>query len=153
MLLWAPYNRSTDLLSKLKWYDGTVEPYLYSTPKSKEERQLQIPNQKNVMKYRGEVPENMVKNASNKQICCLDFLMNDMKNYSLKDVLNIEKVYDDNRIGGLMYCAYKTDNLLNSQMKHLIELFEIHDQIFILKEDEIYKLHLTKENVHKLFLS
>lgn len=148
-----PYTPSTELLSKLKWYDGTVEPYLYSTPKSKEGQQLQIPNQKNIMKYCGKVLENIVKNASNKQICCLDFLMNDMKNFSLKDVLNIEKVYDDNRIGGLMYCAYKTDNLLNSQIKHLLELFEMHDQIFILKEDEIYKLHLTQENVHKLFLS
>jgi hypothetical protein len=39
------------------------------------------------------------------------------------------------------------------QIKHLIELFEMHDQIFILKEDEVYKLHVTKENVHKLFLS
>jgi len=29
----------------------------------------------------------------------------------------------------------------------------MHDQIFILKEDEVYKLHITKENVHKLFLS
>ena len=147
------HNPSTELLSKLKWYDGTVEPYLYSTSESKGGHQIQIPNQKNIMKYCGKVLENIVKNASNKQICCLDFLMNDMKNSSLKDVLNIEKVYDDNRIGGLMYCAYKTDNLLNLQIKHLIELFEIHDQIFILREDEIYKLHLTKENVHKLFLS
>ncbi len=32
-----PHCPSTELLSKLKWYDGTVEPYLYSsTPKSKE---------------------------------------------------------------------------------------------------------------------
>ena len=29
----------------------------------------------------------------------------------------------------------------------------MHDQVFILKEDEIYKLHITKENVHKLFLN
>jgi hypothetical protein len=42
---------------------------------------------------------------------------------------------------------------LNSEIKDLIELFEMHDQIFILKGDEVYKLHVTKENVHKLFLS
>ena len=83
----------------------------------------------------------------------LDFLMNDVKKSSLKQALDIEKAYDDNRIDGLMYCAYKTDNLLNSEIKDLIELFEMHDQIFILKEYEVYKLHLTKENVHKLFLS
>ena len=78
--------------------------------------------------------------------------MNDVKKSSLKDALDIEKVYDDNRIAGLTYCVYKTDNLLNLEIKDLIELFEMHDQIFIVKENEVYKLHLTKENVHKLFL-
>jgi hypothetical protein len=148
-----PNSPSTDLLSKLKWYDGTVEPYYYSSPKSKEGQQLQIQSQKNIMKYCDKVIENVVKNADNKQVCCMDFLMNDVKKASLKEVLAIEKVYDNNRIAGLMYCAYKTDNLLNSEIKDLIELFEMHDQIFILKEDEVYKLHITKENVHKLFLN
>ncbi|MFZ0510759.1 MAG: hypothetical protein WAM14_04060 [Candidatus Nitrosopolaris sp.] len=148
-----PHSPATKLLTKLKWYDGTVQPYYYSSQKSKEGQQLQIQSQKNIMKYCGKVIENVVKNASNKQVCCLDFLMNDVKKSSLKDALDIEKDYDDNRIAGLMYCAYKTDNLLNSEIKDLIELFEMHDQIFIVKEDEVYKLHLTKENVHKLFLS
>jgi hypothetical protein len=52
-----------------------------------------------------------------------------------------------------MYCTYKTESLLNSEIKDIIELFEIHDQIFMLKDDEVYKLHVTKENVHKLFLN
>jgi len=68
-------------------------------------------------------------------------------------LLDKEKAYNDNRINGLMYCAYKTENLLNSEIKHLVELFEIHDQIFVLNEGKVYKLHLTKENVHKLLLS
>ncbi len=148
-----PHSPSTELLTKLKWYDGTVEPYYYSSQKPKEGQQLQIQSQKNIMKYCGKVIENVVKNASNKQVCCLDFLMNDVKKSSLRQSLDIEKDYDDNRIAGLMYCAYKTDNLLNSDIKDLIELFEMHDQIFIVKEDEVYKLHITKENVHKLFLS
>ena len=52
-----------------------------------------------------------------------------------------------------MYCTYKTENLLNSEIKNIIELFEMHDQVFLLKDDEVYKLHVTKENVHKLFLN
>jgi hypothetical protein len=52
-----------------------------------------------------------------------------------------------------MYCAYKTYNLLNSEIEDLIELFEIHDQIFIVKKEEVYELHIIKENVHKLILS
>jgi hypothetical protein len=37
-------------------------------------------------------------------------------------------------------------------MQDLVELFEGHDQIFILKEEEVYKLHITKEIIHKTFL-
>jgi len=51
-----------------------------------------------------------------------------------------------------MYCTYKTDTLLNVEIKDMIEIFEMHAQIFILKDD-VYKLHITEENVHKLFLN
>ena len=153
-----PRNPSTELLSRLKWYDGTAKPYPYSfATQSKDEQQaqaqIQVQSQKNIMKYCGKVIENVARNANNKQICCMDFVINDVGKDSLKQALVVEKAYDDNRIAGLMYCTYKTDNLLNSEIKDLIELFEMHDQIFILKEDEVYKLHIIKENVHKLFLS
>jgi uncharacterized alkaline shock family protein YloU len=166
-----PRNPSIELLSKLKWYDGTVKPYPFSfATQSKDEQhgisvkqqqqqqiqsqaQIQVQSQKNIMKYCGKVVENIVRNANNKQVCCMDFVINDVGKDSLKHALIVEKAYDDNRIAGLMYCTYKTDNLLNSEIKDLIELFEMHDQIFILKGDEVYKLHVTKENVHKLFLS
>ena len=105
------------------------------------------------MKYCNIVIENVVKNADNKPVCCMDFLINDVGKDSAKTGVDFREVYDENRIPGLMYCTYKTDNLLNSQIKDLIELFEMHDQIFILKEEEVYRLHITKENVHKLFLS
>jgi hypothetical protein len=154
-----PHSPSTELLSKLNWYDGTAKPYPYS---SKEERQqmqqtvqtqTQTQTQKYIMTYCSKIIENVVKKAGNKQICCMDFMMDDVGKASIKQALALEKAYDDNRIAGLMYCTYKTNNLLNSEIKDLIELFEMHDQIFILKEDEVYKLHVTKENVHKLFLS
>ena len=173
MLLWTARNPSIELLSRLKWYDGTVKPYPYSSvTQSKDEQhelslqqqqqqqqqiqaqaQTQVQSQKNIMKYCGKVIENVVKNANNNQVCCMDFVINDVGKDSLRQALIVEKAYDDNRIAGLMYCTYKTDSLLNSEIKDLIELFEMHDQIFILKEDEVYKLHITKENVHKLFLS
>ena len=169
-----PRNPSIELLSRLKWYDGTVKPYPYSSvTQSKDEQhelslqqqqqqqqiqiqaqaQTQAQSQKNIMKYCGKVIENVVKNANNNQVCCMDFVINDVGKDSLRQALIVEKAYDDNRIAGLMYCTYKTNSLLNSEIKDLIELFEMHDQIFILKEDEVYKLHMTKENVHKLFLS
>jgi DNA-binding transcriptional regulator YhcF (GntR family) len=83
----------------------------------------------------------------------LDFLINDVAKSSFKQALTIEKAYDNSRIPGLVYCAYKTETFLSSEIKDVIELFEMHDQIFIVKVDEVYKLHITKENVHKLFLN
>ena len=70
-----------------------------------------------------------------------------------KEALKLEKSYDENRIPGLMYCAYKTETLLSADIRDMIELFQNHDQIFIIKEDEVYKLHITKENIHNLFLN
>jgi hypothetical protein len=150
-----PSSTSTELLSKLKWYNGTIEPYYYSgdVQDRKQQSHLQIQSQKNIMKYCGNVMENIANNSNGKQICCMDFLINDIAKSSLKQALTIEEAYNNSRIPGLMYCTYKTEILLNSEIKDMIELFEMHDQIFIVKDDEIYKLHVTKENVHKLFLN
>jgi hypothetical protein len=105
------------------------------------------------MKYCGKVMDNIANNSNGKQVCCMDFLINDIAKSSLKQALTIEEAYDNSRIPGLMYCTYKTQTLLDSEIKDMIELFKMHDQIFIVKNDEVYKLHITKENVHKLFLN
>jgi hypothetical protein len=148
-------TQAAKLLRKLDWYNGNVEPYLYSknNPQIQQQAKSQTQNDEDVLSYCGEVMENIAKNADNKPVCCMDFLINDVGHSSLKQALAIEKAYDNDRIGGLMYCTYKTDVLLDSDTQDLIELFDTHDQIFILKKDEVYKLHVTKENVHKLFLN
>jgi len=97
--------------------------------------------------------ENIENNSNNKQVCCIDFLINDIAKGSLQHALTIEKAYDDSRIPGLMYCTYKTETLLSAEIKNLVELFEGHDQVFILKYDDVYKLQYHKKNVHKLFLN
>jgi hypothetical protein len=143
----------------MKWYNGTIMPYYYSNniqngkKQDQQNHERQMPIQKDLMKYCGNVMTNIANNANNKQLCCMDFLINDVAKTSLKQALTIEEAYDNGRLSGLMYCTYKTENLLNSEIKNIIELFQMHDQVFILKDDEVYKLHITKENVHKLFLN
>ncbi|MFB5600305.1 MAG: hypothetical protein ACE5SW_08785 [Nitrososphaeraceae archaeon] len=83
----------------------------------------------------------------------MDFLINDIANSSLRQALTTEKVYDSCRLPGLRYCSYKIETLFKSEINDLIELFEEHDQVFILRNEEVYKLHITKESVHKLFLN
>lgn len=86
-------------------------------------------------------------------MCCVDFLINDITNFSIKDAITIEKAYDENRLEGIVFCAYKTNNLLSTSITNMIEIFDLHEQIFIVKDKQVYKLHVTKENIHKLFLS
>lgn len=167
-----PDSQSSDLLSKLKWYNATIKPYYYTSTNTmaaesinyqdknhnllleqQNRHQTQMQSQKNIMKYFNRIIENIAKNANNIQVCCLDLLINDVAKASLKQALTIEKAYNSNRLVGLTYCTYKTATLLSSEIKDLLELFELHDQIFLLNKDEVHKLHVTKENVHKLFLN
>ncbi len=128
-----------DLLKKLNWFDSSTAPYKSS--------------QKDLMKYFIHVIQNILQNSNNKEICCVDFLINDISKSSIKDTINIEKAYNENRLEGLVFCVYKTNNLLNSSIPDIIETFNLHEQIFIIKDEQVYKLHITRENIHKLFLS
>ncbi|NOJ29957.1 MAG: hypothetical protein DA328_07305 [Nitrososphaeraceae archaeon] len=155
-----PSTNSSKLLSKLNWYNGTVIPYYYDefetlkrTQKNKSQSHVSD-NDKSILGYCTTIMENIaVNNVNKKQVCCIDFLIDDVAKSSLQQAMTIEKAYDASRIPGLMYCTYKTETLLRAKINDLLELFEGHDQVFILKDDDVYKLHITKENVHKLFLS
>jgi hypothetical protein len=148
-----PHSPETEFLSELKWYNGTVTPYYYTNDAHPAKLQAHTRNQKDITKYCRQVMTNIAEGANNKQLCCMDFLINDIAKSSLKQAMTAEQLYDNNRLSGLVYCNYKTENLINSDIKNMTELFEMHDQVFILKDAEVYKLHITKENVHKLFLN
>jgi hypothetical protein len=164
-----PGSPSSELLPKLKWYDATIQPTPTNTiaagsvnyqdnehPPLQEQQQQTTQmhqSQKKIIKYFSRVIKNIAENANNKQVFCVDFLINDVAQASLKQALAIEKAYNNNIIAGLTFCPYKTANLLHSDLLDMLELFELHDQIFLLSGDEVYKLHVTKENVHKLFLN
>jgi hypothetical protein len=134
-----PSSRVSKYLNNLGWFEGTILPY--------------EPQKKNVLKYCGATMERIAKSANNRQICCLDFLINDVAKSSLKQAISIEHAYDNDRISGFMFCTYRTNTLLGADMTSILDLFEMHDQVFVLKESEVYKLHVTKESVHKFFIS
>ena len=126
-------------LDELKWYNGTILPYEVSA--------------KGMISYCGNILKKTIKKADSQPICCVDFILGDIANKkSLSQALKIEHEYNKSRIGGLMFCPYKTSDLLSAGIEDLIELFEEHDQIFILKEEKVYKIHLTLESIHKMII-
>jgi hypothetical protein len=134
-----PASRLSKYLGNLGWYEGTILPY--------------EPDQQNIAKYCASTMDRISRAANNRHLCCMDFLINDVAKSSLKQAIRIEHVYDRDRIPGYMFCTYRTDTLLNTEIASIVDLFELHDQVFVLRDSDIYKLHISKENVHKFFLS
>jgi len=134
-----PKHHTEKVLSKLNWFNGTVKPY--------------TPHGIGSLKYCGHVIENIVKKSNNKPLCCVDFVITDIAKNSFDQAMELEKAYDESRLPGLMFCPYKSSDLMNSDITDLVELFMMHDRIFIVKNDDIYKLHMTKESIHKVFLN
>lgn len=134
-----PASRLTRTLAGLDWFDGTILPY--------------EPDQQNMAKYCGATMGRIAKATGSKSVCCMDFLINDIARSSLKQAVKIEHAYDENRVPGFMFCTYRTETLFEGKIDSLIELFELHDQVFVLRDSDVYKLHVTKENMHKFFLS
>jgi len=134
-----PKHQTEKTFSKLNWYNGTVKPYK--------------PHEGDGSKYCGQVMQKIVKESQKKPLCCVDFMITDIANNSFARAMELEKIYDEARLPGLMFCPYKASDLLNSDLTDMIELFLLHDRIFVVKNDDIYKLHITKESIHKIFLN
>ncbi len=134
-----PKHHTEKILSKLDWYNGTIKPY----------KAFGFDD----IKYCGRVIQKIVKASEKKPLCCVDFVITDIANNSLNHAMELEKEYDKARLPGLMFCPYKASDLIKSDIINMIELFLMHDRIFILKDDDIYKLHITKESIHKIFLN
>ena len=125
-------------LTKIKWFDGTVHPY------------EKDPNR--MSEYMISVIAKISKKADKRQICMIDGILEDVARTSLTKALSLENEYNKSRLEGLMFCTYKTDLILQNGIKEMMELFSCHDQVFILKNNEVFKMHVTKENTQKLLL-
>ena len=134
-----PKHYTEKVFLKLDWFNGTIKPYK--------------PHGIDGSKYCGRVMENIIKEAQRKPLCCVDFMITDIANNSLKEAVELEKIYDEGRLPGLMFCPYNAKDLIKSDITDMIKLFMMHDRIFVVKDDQIYKLHITKESIHKIFLN
>ena len=133
-----PAHPVTKILNKMHWFDATTYTYNIS--------------QKNIKKFFSSAIEKISKMAKGRQVCLFDFVIEDYAKISLKDAIRLETGYNSNRLSGLVFCPYQA-SILEKEISSVMEMFEIHDQVFIVKNSDVYKLHITKENIHKLFLS
>jgi len=108
---------------------------------------------KKLRKYSSKVFDHLGEVSVDKQTCFIGFMTEDIaQRYSLQKASEIEKIYNTKRIGGVVFCPYDMRKLNNFNFTDIFELFEKHDEIFVLKENEVYKLNVDKTNHAKLFL-
>ncbi len=69
---------------------------------------------------------------------------------SLGDANRLEEMYDNNRVIGIMYCSFLTEDVLLGNVEDILALLENHDESFVLKKDKLYRFRLTEESLHKL---
>ncbi len=126
-------------LKKHGWYDATISPYIQGIKKPE--------------KYSSKVFDHLGKITAGKQTCFIGFMTEDIAhNHSLLKANEIEKIYNTKQIGGVVFCPYDMRKLNSFDFTEIFKLFENHDEIFVLKENEVYKLNLDKTNHAKLFL-
>ncbi len=133
-----PTHHGIKILESCKWFNGTIIPY--------------NPELKNINSYFTQIMEKVVKTAGGNLICGMGFIAGDIASHgSLKKAIAIEKACNASRPKGFVFCPYQITDLLSAGIDGLLELFQEHDQIYIQKKNRLYKLHITEENIHKLF--
>lgn len=133
-----PSYKSVKLLKKLDWFDSTIHPYSSEN--------------KNFGRYTAHIVDKIAKESGRLPVCWFDFLIEDISRSSLKEAIHLESQYDENRLPGMTFCNYRLDTLMSAGINDLMDLFSHHDQVFILKDKELVKMHITKEGVQKLLL-
>ncbi|MEW6042988.1 MAG: hypothetical protein AB1608_01880 [Thermoproteota archaeon] len=133
-----PRHPAKKSLPKLGWFDGTVLPY---NPR------------KNTLRYFSQMVEKISKASKNHPLFAIDFVLADVASESLEEAIKLEREYDKDPMPGIFFCPYRAENVLSSSVAEAMELFLMHDPFYILKENELYKFHVTKESPHKIFLS
>lgn len=132
-------NVAVKYLKKHGWFDATISPYVQGI--------------KNPEKYSSKLYDNLGRIAADKQTCFLGFMTEDVAHqHSLQKASEVEKKYNTNRIKGIVFCPYDMTKFNKFSFTEIFKIIEEHDEIFVLKENEIFKLNLDKTNHPKLFL-
>lgn len=133
-------HKGMQFLIKQGWFDGTVEPY---------KQFLDSPNT-----YGKKIIQKIGNNINAKQLMVLAFLTGDLaKKKSVQKSVDFCQWYHKQDVPGITHCVTHAENILSGSLADALELFETHDQVFIVKRDSINKIHVTKESIHKLLLN
>ena len=132
-------HKGVQYLKKHGWYDATISPYRQGIKK--------------VEKYASKVFDSLAGVTDKKQSCFVGFMTEDVAHHhSLDKAHDVENIANSKGIGGIIFCPYDMRKLNSFNFIDMFKIFDVHDESFILKDNEIYQVNMDKTNCAKLFL-
>jgi len=133
-----PKHSGIEILKKQEWFDGTIKPY---------ERFYENP-----VEYAKKVIQSMPKTEKNKQLLIAAFLTGDLAEDSIKKSAKFCEWYDKKNIPGITHCIAMTQTIMQNKIEDILELFNCHEQVFIVKNKKLHRLRVTEENFYTLIV-
>lgn len=127
-------------LKKQGWFDGTIEPY---------KEFLEKPYQ-----YTTKLLTQVGKQVGNKPLFALAFLGDALAEKKfLKNAVKFCQWYDQHEVPGSTFCLVNYKNVRSENIEEMFDFFDAHDQVFLVRKNGLYKIHVSEESIHKLFLN
>ncbi|WP_100183077.1 hypothetical protein [Candidatus Nitrosotenuis aquarius] len=130
-----PKHLGITTLAKYNWLDGTIKPY---------EKFYQNPTE-----YAKKIIDS-IKPQKNKQLLIAAFLTGDLANDSIKKSAKFCEWYDKKHVPGITHCIALTETIMQNKIEDILELFNCHEQIFVVKNKTLHRLRVTEENFYTL---
>lgn len=133
-----PKHLGIQTLTKLNWLDGTIKPY---------EKFYQNPTE-----YAKKIVESVPKTPKGKQLLIAAFLTGDLARDSIKKSAKFCEWYDKKHVPGITHCIALTETIMQNKIEDILELFNCHEQIFVIKNKTLHRLRVTEENYYTLII-
>ena len=134
-----PSHFAIKFLKKHGWSNITIQPF------------SQI--QKNTSSYMKKIFDLRSKAAKKKPVASMGFITEFLAHTnSFKKANSVEDSYNNCRSAGIAFCPYDFKYMKETTLNDMMEMFDLHDKILIVKKDDVFELDIRKTNILNFLL-
>ena len=133
----SPEHYGMQYLSKRKWFDATAGNYdkLLDNPQVTGNKVLEIIGNK----------------VGSKFPLTVAFLVEDLaRKESVRKAVGFCEWYESKSLPGITYCIANTKNIISGSFDDLFGLFNVHNAMFLMQGNRLYRLRLDEERFYSL---
>ncbi len=121
-------------LKKHGWSNVTIQPFSEV--------------QKNTSSYMKRIFDLRSKAAKKKPVASMGFITEYLAHTnSFKKANFVEEAYNSCRSAGIAFCPYDPKYMKDASLNDIMEMFDLHDKVLIVKKDNVFELDIRKTNL------